>query len=463
MESSFTNAENSQPNIILLTLDTLRADMVSCYGHQEQLTPHIDRLAATGIRFEQAITGGSWTQAAFPVLLTSTYASMYGGCLGPLSLERPSPIRALADCGYTTAAFSTSPLLSRTYGYHRDFHFFTDLNPVEQDPILRRLKGGQWLLRHSVTHAVSGLAGIRTRPARKYVSGAELTDRACKWIDQTEAPFFCWAHYMDVHWPYHLEEKLSRPGDIAQAWRDLRHMNRVNRKGEATTPAQYQHYRQLYQAAVRQTDVHIGRLVDHLESTGRLANTIIIIVADHGEEFLERRRWGHFETNLHDEILKVPFIIYLPGRKSGCVVERQVRTLDLMPTILDLCGCPAPDGLEGESLTPLWESGRGAYTAESSISEKWRDDHHIVAIRTQSHKYIWNSRRPEQPELYDLSADPAEKDNISARFPELARKFQAEVEAHLHRVAQTAPPEQALAPEMDDHLIRRLQDLGYLT
>jgi choline-sulfatase len=134
-----------------------------------------------------------------------------------------------------------------------------------------------------------------------------------------------------------------------------------------------------------------------------------------------------------------------------------------MPTVLDLCGCPAPAGLEGESLMPLWENGHRAYQAESSISEKWRDDHHIVAIRTQSYKYIWNSRRPEQPELYDLSADPAERENISARFPELAQRFQAEVEAHLNKVAQTAHEGQALAPELDDQLIRRLQDLGYLT
>ncbi len=462
MNTSFNATEAKQPNVILLTLDTLRADMVSCYGHEEQLTPHIDRLAATGIRFEQAITGGSWTQAAFPVLLTSSYASMYGGCLGPLSPERPSPLGALADCGYTTAAFSTSPLLSRTYGYHRDFQSFTELNPDERDPLLRRLKGGQRLLRHPVTHFVSGMAGIRTRPARKYVSGEELTDRVCEWIGQTSTPFFCWAHYMDVHWPYHLEEELRRPGDIAQAWRDLGHMNRANRKGEATTPDQKRRYRRLYQAAVQHTDAQIGRLVGYLDKSNLLASTIIIVVADHGEEFLERQRWGHFETNLYDEILKVPFIIRLPDLKAGRVVKRQVRTLDLMPTVLDLCGCPAPDGLEGESLTPLWEDGQGAYKAESSISEKWRDDHHIVAIRTQSYKYIWNSRRPDQPELYDLSADPAERENISARFPELAQRFQAEVEAHLDKVSQSTGQGQASAPELDDQLVRRLQDLGYL-
>src|SRR3989337_2235897 len=98
-----------RPNVILLTIDTLRADMLSCYGYKTPLTSNLDRLAASGIRFEQAITGGSWTQAAFPVLLTSSYAGMYGGCLGRLASERPSPVEALSRHGYVTAGFSTNP------------------------------------------------------------------------------------------------------------------------------------------------------------------------------------------------------------------------------------------------------------------------------------------------------------------------------------------------------------------
>ena len=107
----------------MLSIDTLRADRLGCYGCPRPLTPHLDKLAAGGIRFEQAITGGSWTQAAFPVMLTSTYASMHGGCLGPLSPARPSPIEALASNGYMTGAFVTSPLLGKAYGYQRGFQW----------------------------------------------------------------------------------------------------------------------------------------------------------------------------------------------------------------------------------------------------------------------------------------------------------------------------------------------------
>lgn len=452
-----------KPNVLLLTIDTLRADKLGCYGYDVPITPNIDRLAASSIRFEQAITGGSWTQAAFPVVLTSTYASMYGGCLGPLSPERPSPVEALANNGYTTGGFSTSPLLSRTYGYHHGFKHFVDLTPDESQPLLYRLKGGQRLLRHPLTHSVSALLGKQLRPNRLYVSAAELNDHFCRWLDDTRSPFFAWVHYMDIHWPYHREETLDNPAAITQIWQDLGHMHRVNRKSASISPEQRAHYIRLYEEAVRYTDVQIGRLLDYLETSGRLDNTIIILVSDHGEEFLERSRWGHFESNLYDEILKVPFIIYLPGESSGKIVEHQVRTLDIMPTVLDLCGCPAPENLEGASLTPLWNHHAGEYNVELSISEMWRDNQHIVAVRTTQFKYIWKSRYPDDPELYDLQTDPAERDNIYSRDPEQSRRFQACVDDHLRRVAaQAATMNQSIEPELDDEVIQRLRDLGYV-
>ena len=119
----------NRPNIILLTIDTLRVDRLGCYTHNTHLTPNIDRLANSGIRFDQAISGGSWTQAAFPVLLTSSYAAMYGGCLGRLAPERPSPIETLASNGYMTGGFTTNLHLSRATGFDRGFLHFVEESP----------------------------------------------------------------------------------------------------------------------------------------------------------------------------------------------------------------------------------------------------------------------------------------------------------------------------------------------
>ncbi len=438
--------------------------MLHCYGHQKSLTPNLDKLASSGIRFEQAITGGSWTQAAFPVMLTSSYAAMYGGCLGRLSSERPSPIEALARNGYATAGFSTNPHLSRATSYDRGFQHFSELVPAEVDPRLRRIKGGQRLLRNPLTHAVLGPFGQNLRPARLYSSATEVTEEVCSWLDGVKSPFFAWAHYMDVHWPYYLEETLTHPAEIAQAWQDLGLMagsSNYNRTKSITT-AQRNHFVELYERSLQYLDTQIGRLMSHLEQSGHGSDTIVIVVADHGEEFLEHDRWGHWESNLFDEILKVPLIFRIPNGPGGQVIQSQVRLLDLMPTILDMCNCPMPADLMGTSMTPLWNGKDVAYDGAVSLSEMRRDPWHRVALRTEALKYIWDSKRPDQPELYDLRADPTEKKNVIAAYPREVSEFQARVDVHLRRVADTEPVTAAPKLELDEEVIRRLRDLGYV-
>lgn len=453
----------NKPNVILLTIDTLRADVLNCYGYHTPLTPNLDRLAAAGIRFEQAITGGSWTQAAFPVLMTSSYAGMYGGCLGRLAPERPSPVETLAAHGYTTGAFSTNPHLSRATGYDRGFHHFNDLIPTEVDPRLRRIKGGQHLLRNPLIHSVLRPLGYNLRPARLYCSAADVTDQLCGWLGQVEGPFFAWAHFMDLHWPYHRVETLTQPTQIAQAWQDLAIMHgRSNFNGKTITAAERDHFVALYEQSLQYVDSQIGRLLSQLETLGYDANTVIIAVSDHGEEFLDHGRWGHWESNLFDEILRVPLIIRMPNPPQGQVIQRQVRLLDLMPTILDLCGCSLPSGLMGVSLVPLWTNPNGDYAGGAAISEMRRDPWHRVAVRTEALKYIWDSKRPDQPELYDLRADPGEKQSVTECFPQEVRQLQAQVDAHLRRVAETERGAAASEPEFDEEVERRLRDLGYI-
>jgi arylsulfatase A-like enzyme len=448
-------------NFLLLTIDTLRADRLGSYGWPRPLTPNLDRLADTGIRFSQAITGGTWTQAAFPTILTSSYASMYGGCLGALSPGRPSPISALAAQGYATAGFSSNPHLSRQFGYDRGFDHFVDLIPAQTDPRLRSIKGGQAMLRQPITHAILGRLGD-LRPGPVYVPGSEVTDSLCRWLDENEAPFFAWAHYMDVHWPYHLDEKLVRPEEVARAWQDLTHYHAAAWQGAPMTAAHQAHYIELYETALAYLDEQIGRLFRCLEANGRLADTAVIVVADHGEEFMDHGRWGHWENNLFDEIIRVPLLISLPGRTTPQQIGRQVSILDVMPTILDLAECPFPPGMEGSSMQPLW-SGQGSYEAtEEAICEMWRDTWHRIAVRTETFKYIWDSRDPGRPELFNLQADPAEQENIAGRHPAVTGRFQSLVTAHLHRVGQTSPGEVVGEPEIDEALLQRLRGLGYI-
>lgn len=459
----------NKPNIVLLTIDTLRTDRLGCYGNKVNLTPNMDRLASSGIRFDQAISGGSWTQAAFPVLLTSSYAAMYGGCLGRLAPERPSPIETLASNGYITGGFTTNVHLSRRTGFDRGFLHFVELNPGEVDPPLRRVKGGQRLLQNELTHTVLRPLGIRMRPARLYSSATEVTDSLCQWMDQVETPFFAWAHYMDVHWPYHLEETLVHPRDIAQAWQDLAMMyGRANfdwsnlDRDKSITTTQRDHFIALYEKSLQYLDHQIGRLINHIQNSGYADDTLIILVSDHGEEFLDHGRWGHWESNLFDEILRVPLIVWMPNGPQGRVIRQQVRLLDIMPTILDLCGCPPSNGVLGDSVASLLAQGESNYDGVETISEMRRDPWHRIAVRTESFKYIWDSKRPDQPELYDLRTDPREKHNVHDQFPQEVSRFQSMVDAHRLRVAATEPVMTVPKPEVDEEVARRLRDLGYL-
>lgn len=456
----------SGPNVILLTIDTLRADVLGCYGYRRLTTPNLDRLAKSGLRFTQAITGGSWTQAAFPALLTSSSASHYGGALGKLAPQRPSPIEALAAHGFVTAGFSTNPHLSRATGYNRGFDAFYDLEPVERDPWLRRIKGGERLLRLPLTHSIAGWLGTSTRPARIYAPAAEVTNAVCRWLDQAQQPFFAWAHYMDVHWPYYLEEALTGPQSIAGAWQDLDLMYRWgngNRDGITSGQVQ-QRFLRLYEESLQYLDVEIGRLLAYLDESGRASDTVVIVVSDHGEEFFDHGRWGHWEDNLYDEIIKVPLILHLPERAEGQLIERQVTTLDILPTILDLCHCPVPDGVEGSSLRPLWEQhgSGGDYPLQEVICEMPRDSWRRIAVRTETFKLIWDNQCPDTPELYDLKQDPGEKTNVFRDFPQVARLLQDRVEAHLRQADATQPSGPVAELEFDESVIRRLRDLGYM-
>ena len=458
----------NRPNIVLLTIDTLRADRLGCYGHKAQLTPNIDRLANSGIRFDQAISGGSWTQAAFPVLLTSSYAAMYGGCLGRLAPERPSPIETLSSYGYMTGGFTTNPHLSRATGFDRGFLNFVELDPKEVDPRLRRIKGGQRLLQNELTHFLLRPLGIRMRPARLYSPAAAVTDSLCHWLDQVETPFFAWAHYMDLHWPYHMEESLDHPSEIAQAWQDLADMyGRANFHGRSDqdkpiTAEQRAHFIDLYEKSLKYLDDQVGRLFKHIQNSNHADNTIVILIADHGEEFLDHGRWGHWESNLFDEILRVPLIMWIPNGPHGQIIRQQVRLLDLMPTILDLCGCPSSQDVLGVSMASLVQPSQQNYDGEESISEMRRDPWHRIAVRTESFKYIWDSKRPDHAELYDLRADPGEKQNVRDHFPQEVSRFQSSIDAHRLRVAETEPAIAVPKLKLEKDVARRLRDLGYL-
>jgi arylsulfatase A-like enzyme len=454
------------PNVVLVTIDTLRPDHLGCSGYGVPTSPRIDALARQGVSFTHAITNGSYTLSAFPPIFSSTYASMYGGTRGRLALERPLLAELLQREGYFTAGVTSNPLVGRANGYDRGFGTFKELTPEWNQPTWHRIKGMQTLLRLPIVQWTLDLMRINGRPLPVFVSGERVTEEALRWLDKVEGRFFLWVHYMDTHWPYGPLRQLSSPREIALAWIDVLEMHRAYRERRFPGDRQMQRVIDLYDRAIRFTDEQVGRLVDKLAETDIDERTLVVVTSDHGEAFFEHGRYMHGAYyDFHDEILRVPLILRMPrpGR-TGQAITRQVCLLDLAPTILDWLGRPQPPEMQGASLLPLIRGDLDYDHADHCISEmwdfkkEWFEPWHCVAIRTETHKYVFDNRRPHARELYDLEADPAETTDIWEMEPDMAEPLEAVLEAHVKRVEASS----SYPLHEDQEITRRLRGLGYI-
>ncbi len=319
-----TAAEPARPNVLLITIDTLRADHLSSYGYHLLTTPRLDRLAAEGVRFERAYTAIPLTGPSHISLLTGRYPQEHGGKVNGQPLAEDPRLVTLAQIlqsnNYRTAAYvSAWPLKKRLTRLDRGFEIY--------DQEFNR----QYQLFNS------------------YRSAEDVTPLAIRWMqerakDSPREPFFLWAHYFDPHKPYHLREEFSHlkpnPGGTYQpAPLNKKMADRIRR----------------YDTEIAYTDHHIGKLLDELETLGLRESTLIIVVADHGESLGERGYVGH-GRQLYDNIVRVPLILSYPATiPSGRVVHQHVSLLDVMPTVLDLLGIDFPLSLQGKTLKPFFE------------------------------------------------------------------------------------------------------------
>ena len=452
---------NKHKNILLIVVDDLRADCVGSQDKTPSLTPQLDNFGSKSIIFEQAISCGGWTRPSMIGALTSTYASMYGGPLGYLSSNRPYLPKILHDYGYHTAGFVSNPQIGHQYGFDRGFDVFSECDPElpTNRPPWEKIMGSQRLFRTSLTHWILSRMGVNSLPPAVTISAEQLTDKVLLWISHcSDTPFFMLAHFMDVHWPYHVHRELVKPKNIAHAWRDNHLMYSLSQNNGKTFPGEYQRNRlwSLYRSAVRYVDNLIGILLGELDRTGVLDNTIVVIVSDHGEEFFEHGRWGHYQ--LFDESLRVPLIIHLPG---SAICERfadQVSLIDLAPTVLEIAGLTKPEKMLGKSLLRYVRDGEsvpGNVYAEAMWPDTFR-----LAIRSENNKYLFDSKSPDQSRLFDLKSDPEENFDISKQALSTFDRFENLRREHIRKIGNLSDhPGRDVAPshEMEE----RLRALGY--
>lgn len=410
------------PNIILITVDSLRADHLGCYGYSRNTSPNIDSLASRGALFLEAISNGGQTPDAFPVILASTLPSVER----VRTKAAPPPGTALAEllreAGYQTAAFHSNPFLSRFYGYGRGFDIFSD--SLEE---LSLWKGRIWVRamarrqRRLITKTLTRLVARILKPVlfrvvrRPIVTAEKITNQGQSWLKEHQERFFIWLHYMDVHHPYlPLPQYLGQFRAQPLSRRKMAGLYRKMLKDpEKLSPSEVATLIDLYDADIRYVDDTIGLLLGSLGSN--LANTIVIITADHGDEFGEHGRFGH--QSLYDGIIRVPLVIAGPGIKGSTLVKQQVSLLDLAPTVCELVGVDKAQGFQGGSLLPLIRGGGEVTKGTMSILTKSDWGRRFIAYRTPEWKYILTesldgANTVLSEEVYDLRNDPQERHNL---------------------------------------------------
>jgi arylsulfatase A-like enzyme/tetratricopeptide (TPR) repeat protein len=390
--ASFRREAAAPLNILLVTLDTARADRIGAYGYAEAKTSHFDRLAAEGVRFERAVAQAPITLPSHASLFTARFPFTHGVRNNGnfyLSDQFPTLATALHDRGYRTGAFVSSFILDRRYGLARGFDEYDDRlesarKQVVNFEVERRgdqtaLKADAWLERYARENGAVG-------SQQSAVGGQQSAE---------VHPFFLWLHLYDPHEPY-------RP---PQPFRDM----------FADRP---------YDGEIAFTDTILASVMDRLDKLGLLQSTLIAVVGDHGESLGDHGEETH-SMFVYEPALRVPLILWRPGRlPAGRIVQPLVRVLDLAPTLLDLIGAPPLAGAEGRSLMPLVNGDAlppaPAY-AETYLPLFYMNWSPLRALEDERWKYI----DAPKPELYDLASDPKETNNLAGREPARAAEWAA--------------------------------------
>ncbi len=443
-----------RPNIILVSIDSLRPDNLGSYGYPRNTSPFLDELAAGGVRFQNAVSTTSWTLPAHAAMMTGLYDSTHGLVDNGLRLGEGHVTLAelLEGEGYQTAGFFGGPYLHPTFGLGQGFQTYQSCMTVTDDAtsgaVVRR--GA----RAESGHSHADVTGPRTR--------AEVS----AWVERGVAePYFLFLHMWDVHYDYIPPPEYIERFDPDYAGEIDGSGFSTDERLHAGMPARdLRHLIALYDAEIRFTDDTLREIFNVLEAAGHLSDTLVVVTADHGEEFFEHDGKGHQQT-LFDEVLRVPLIVWWPGRlPAGSVISDQVRLIDLMPTLASYAGAGRQLAVQGRDLAPLLEGG--SLPPEPALAELLAEGLSMRALRTNVAKAM--RFRDDFPALlFKLGVDPGEQAPIVPNAPlEDERRHYAlqlrdtvQRAQDLKRALRNTQPEPA---QPDPELLKRLQALGYL-
>lgn len=452
------------PNVVVISIDTLRADELGAYGGRDGLTPALDRFAAEGVTFEQAISPAPWTLPSLASLMTGLYPRHHGaGAIvnrhdplgrSPLAPGVPTIAEAFVRHGYRTQAFVTNPYLLTRSGLGSGYQGYENLTFLSEAMIAGRRNAAQWLLDHLAPQLVAG------------DRGTEVSDRAVRWLAENgrRQPFFLWLHYLDPHGPYGRADGTRHKsfrgettfGATATAGADIsgRSPDPVRlRSGEIRLgDDEKAAMRTLYRGEVAEVDRQIGRVLDAVDAVGLADRTLVVCVSDHGEEFWDHGGVEHGHT-LYDELLHVVLMMRWPSQlPAGKRVGSVVSTVDVAPTLLALANLDETPATDGRSLRPDIDGNPGVPRAVLSENLLFAEER--ISIRTETAKLVrWANGKEE---AYDLASDPLERRDLAG-----VESFTAPLRTTLVNLEAGLAP--AVSPTAGENLpAAALRSLGYL-
>jgi choline-sulfatase len=422
-------------NALLIVLDTLRADRLGAYGNPRPASPAIDRLAERGVLFEEVISYSSWTLPSMVAMLSARYPTRRDF---DATLKR-SLVEDLRRAGFRTAAFTEGGFVSRYYGFDRGFERYWDEG------------GGVRLGLRAPLQALTGAAIESTFPA------AEV------WLrENADRPFFLMVHTYEVHLPYRRRAFARElpSGRLPPTLGD-EEVQRIKSGDLVLGETEYAYVEALYDGGVRRADEYVGRLLAVLDELGIADSTLVVVTSDHGEELegrFPRFTAGHGHS-LFDELIRVPLVLYDPTRAFPVQrVAAQVRSVDVLPTILDRLGVTPEAAPDGRSLVPLMEGSDRADRFAFSHLDLFGPAR--ASVRADGLKLIRNLEAG-RATLFDLERDPGERRDVSEARPRAVARFANELDAVLARIDGEGSPRFPGPNEVPDALRARLRALGY--
>ena len=398
---------DEEMNVLLITLDTTRADRLGCYGYTEGRTPHLDDLARGGVLFANAYAPVPMTLPSHASIFTGLNPTNHGVHNNGTYVLGPGPVtlaEVLKGRGYRTAAFTASFSVDSRFGLDRGFDVYDDT--FHEDAPFKALNSER-------------------RAEEVYAAFASWFERENR---EDRGRFFAWVHFFDPHLPYDPPPAY---------WREF-----------PTRP---------YDGEVAYMDHYVGEIVRLLKDKGLLERTLIIAAGDHGEAFGEKGEAGH-GIFLYESTVRVPLVFWAGNRlPAGAVVDSRVRLIDIMPTVLDLLKAPAVEKIDGTSLVSRIRRP-GARPLDAYIESFYPRENYGWSELTGLVSGPWKYIQAPRPELYDLRNDPDETNNLVAAEPRRAADMKRRLEATIRGAVGAASGDRALTAEEQE----RLRSLGYI-